>query len=112
MFYKEGKLQNAPKPFNRYGNFVTLSEDKNGILWFGTFGNGLLRYAKGKITQINTVDGLSNDYISSSFYKKEHNILWIGTMYGVSKIQLDKKSTVISIDNYLNETNCIFRRSL
>ncbi len=105
MIYKKNRLQKAPKEFNKYDNFVTLSEDKNGIIWVGTYGNGLLRYGNGKIKQINTVNGLSNDYISSSFFDKEQNVLWIGTMYGVSKIQLDNKSSILSIKNYLNESN-------
>lgn len=105
MLFKDEKLQNAPKVFDKYENFVTLTEDHNGILWIGTFGNGLLRYSKGKVTQFKTVEGLSNDFIASSYFEKERNLLWIGTMYGVSKIQLDKNSNVLSIANYLNEPN-------
>lgn len=105
MLFKNQKLQSASKVFDKYENFVTLSEDLNGTMWIGTFGNGLLRYSKGQVTQITAMDGLSNDYISSSFFEKEHNILWIGTMYGVSKIRLGKNSKVLSIDNYLNEAN-------
>ncbi len=105
ILFKDQKLQNAPKVFDKYENFVTLTEDQNGILWIGTFGNGLLRYSKGIVTQITTREGLSNDFISSSFFDNEQNILWIGTMYGISKIQLDKNSNVLSIANYLNEPN-------
>lgn len=105
VFYKNGKMHEAPAALKKFDNFVTLSEDNNGILWIGTYGNGLLRYSDGKVTQVKTIDGLTNDYISSSFFEKERNILWVGTMYGVSKIQLNGKSDIQSIHNYLNEAN-------
>ena len=103
--FRDQKMQRASTVFNKFQSFVTLTEDHNGIMWIGTFGNGLLRFYQGKVSQITMLNGLSNDYISSSFFDKKQKTLWIGTMYGVSKIQLDKNSKVLSINNYLNETN-------
>ena len=100
---RNGKLHNAPKPFDAFDNFVTIVEDANKTIWVGTFGNGLLRYSKGKITAITTAQGLSNNYITSTFFDRKQHCLWVGTSYGLSKISLKKHSEISSIQNYLNE---------
>jgi ligand-binding sensor domain-containing protein len=104
-YIENDKIHSLNKLFKKYNNYVTLSEDKNGAMWIGTYGNGILRYYKGKITPYTISAGLTNNFVSSSFYDKKTNILWIGTMYGVSKIQLDSKSNIRFIQNYLNDEN-------
>ncbi len=86
----------------RYDQFVTLSEDKNKVMWIGTYGNGLLKYDGANFTNISISNGLCNNFISSSYYDEPKNVLWIGTMNGISKINLDNKSNILSINNYVN----------
>jgi hypothetical protein len=88
-----------------YDQFVTLSEDKNNTIWVGTYGNGLLKYNGKRFTNISKTNGLCDNFISSSYYDKSKNILWIGTMNGISKINLDNKSNIVSIDNLINNPN-------
>jgi len=88
-----------------YDQFATLSEDKNNIIWVGTYGNGLLKYNGKHFTNISKTNGLCDNFISSSYYDKSKNILWIGTMNGISKINLDDKSNIVSIDNLINNPN-------
>lgn len=88
-----------------YDQFATLSEDKNNTIWVGTYGNGLLKYNGKHFTNISKTNGLCDNFISSSYYDKIKNILWIGTMNGISKINLDNESNIVSIDNLINNPN-------
>lgn len=88
-----------------YDQFATLSEDKNKNIWVGTYGNGLLKYNGKRFTTISKTNGLCDNFISSSYFDKIKNILWIGTMNGISKINLDNKSNIVSIDNLINNPN-------
>lgn len=89
----------------KYDQFVTLTEDKNNIIWIGTYGNGLLKYDGVNFTNTSITNGLCNNFISSSYYDKSKNILWIGTMNGISKINLDNQSNILSINNLINNPN-------
>jgi ligand-binding sensor domain-containing protein/serine phosphatase RsbU (regulator of sigma subunit) len=44
---------------------LSMTETKNRDLWFGTQGNGLIRYAKGKFEYFRSGDGILDDYIFS-----------------------------------------------
>ncbi|MGK2864475.1 MAG: two-component regulator propeller domain-containing protein [Chitinophagaceae bacterium] len=57
--------------------------DKNGNLWFGTYG-GATRYDGNTFTNFNVTEGLINGGILSIFKDKEGN-LWFGTLTGVSR---------------------------
>lgn len=61
-----------------------ILEDRNGSIWFGTFGNGLYRWdRKGNYTVYTTRDGLVNNEVESVF-EDEDGILYIGTRGGLS----------------------------
>jgi ligand-binding sensor domain-containing protein/signal transduction histidine kinase len=65
--------------------FWALHADRDGNLWAGTGGNGLLRYSEDrKMTTYNLYD----NYILS-LYEDRSNVLWVGTGKGIHK--LDKK---------------------
>ena len=96
------QLVNVDKGFN-YKAPVTLIEDKNHILWVGTYGDGLVRYNRKTSLNYSTKNGLVFDYITSSYYDKQNNLIWIGTGNGISKIRLDDKSNISSITNYQSE---------
>ncbi len=66
---------------------VSLYEDADGILWIGTNGEGLLRWAEGKTTAFTTADGLRDNYIYS-LTEDGHGNLWMSTNRGVMRIGL------------------------
>jgi len=57
-----------------------IHEDKNGELWFGTFG-GLSHFKDGKFTNYTTNDGLASDLVRSIFEDTD-GTFWIGTYDG------------------------------
>lgn len=63
------------------GNDVkVILEDRNGALWFGTYG-GLVLLADGRFTSFTTNDGLASNRIRS-LYQDDAGVLWIGTYDG------------------------------
>ncbi|MCP5051851.1 MAG: response regulator [bacterium] len=65
-------------------NINTIYEDKteDGVLWVGTFGNGLNRFKDGEFTPITTNEGLFNDNVSQVLEDRQGH-LWLGSPRGV-----------------------------
>jgi len=61
---------------------VSIVEDKQGTLWFGTHG-GLSKYDGNTFTNFTKKDGLIHDRVSTLLIDENHH-LWIGTWGGVS----------------------------
>jgi len=78
----------------------TLLVDQNGVLWAGTFGNGLWRYSHGIWSSLRKTDGLADDYVLSLAEDREGNI-WIGTREGLSQLT-DVKFPTFGITEGLN----------
>lgn len=64
----------------------TILQDKNGFLWFGTDGGGLIRFDGKTFTAFTTTEGLSNDVVYS-IAEDRSGKLWIATAKGVSIFQ-------------------------
>ncbi len=56
----------------------TLLEDHQGRLWFGTDGDGLVRYVDGRFTSYTIRDGLSNNHVMA-LAEDDAGSLWMGT---------------------------------
>jgi len=61
---------------------LNLLRDRDGVLWIGTLGRGLLRVRNGKASFFSQSDGLSGDSILGLFEDREGNI-WAGTADGL-----------------------------
>lgn len=59
-------------------------KDQNGMLWFGTLGDGLYRYDGSSFTQYTKKDGLNDNTIMSMIEDRNGN-LWLGTTDGLCK---------------------------
>jgi AraC-like DNA-binding protein len=66
---------------------ISLYEDKHGVLWIGTDGNGLWRWLNGKMTSFSTKEGLLDNYIIS-IEEDDNENLWMSTYKGVFKVGL------------------------
>jgi signal transduction histidine kinase/ligand-binding sensor domain-containing protein len=59
-----------------------LVRDRDGGVWVGTAGGGLLHVHHGRIDAFNQADGLSGDTVESIFEDREGSI-WVGTRAGL-----------------------------
>lgn len=70
------------QPFVTGRAVTSILEDMRGYLWFGTLGNGLVRYDGKKEFKVFTrEDGLPNNFIRTLFEARD-STLWIGTAGG------------------------------
>jgi len=71
------------------GNYITtLREDRNGIIWMGTYGNGIIRAERKAgggylFTNFSQMEGLCNDVVYCIEITDE-GMLWISTDKGLS----------------------------
>lgn len=84
-----------------------IHEDRNGTLWFGTYG-GLARFEDGRFISWTTKDGLASDRVRS-IYEDSDGALWIGTYDGGLSRFRDGKFFNCTIENGLfnNGVFCI-----
>jgi PAS domain S-box-containing protein len=62
-----------------------LLVDRQGVLWIGTTGRGLVRYQHGRYEFLQKRDGLGNDYVNAIAEDREGS-LWVGTRNGISRL--------------------------
>jgi signal transduction histidine kinase/streptogramin lyase len=77
------------KPFSFAGmpnlRVRTLLRDRQGNLWIGTNGSGLLRVAGHQIQRFTNKNGLINDFVRAILQSRDGSI-WVGTDGGVTHI--------------------------
>ena len=68
---------------------TSLAEDDWGRIWVGTE-SGLARIdTEGQVEfALDTSDGLVNNRVNSLYFDRENDALWIGTLAGMSRLQL------------------------
>ncbi|MDP3914114.1 MAG: two-component regulator propeller domain-containing protein [Bacteroidota bacterium] len=73
-----------------------VKEDKEGNLWFGTYGSGIdkLELATGKYTNYSTKDGFPGNSVTSILVDDLNN-LWLATDKGLVKFNPDTKEVVV-----------------
>jgi len=74
---------NAKSPGEPFQPHV-LRSDRDGGLWIGTFGQGLIHMHQGRIDRFAKVDGLSSDLVWALFEDHEGNV-WAATENGVDR---------------------------
>lgn len=79
---------------------LDIVEDKNGCIWLGTYGRGIVRIDP-KTESINNfkISELANtskeiDNIEVIYIDKDNNI-WIGNRIGIYKLKLDENSNIV-----------------
>jgi signal transduction histidine kinase/ligand-binding sensor domain-containing protein len=86
--------------------------DRDGNLWIGTAGHGLLRIKDGKTERFTERDGLSSDVVES-LYEDRDGALWAGTANGLDRFrepQLARLSTWEDLSSNLCSAVCPSRR--
>lgn len=73
----------------RGGYFRALHEDADGVLWIGTYGNGLVRVERGVVQQFTEANGLFDDTVSC-ILPDAGGHLWMAGNRGIS-VLLDRR---------------------
>jgi hypothetical protein len=67
------------------GVVVALYEDKDNVLWIGTYGNGLKRWKDGKLTSYRIADGLFDD-TAWAILEDSAGFLWMSSNHGIYRL--------------------------
>jgi diguanylate cyclase (GGDEF)-like protein/PAS domain S-box-containing protein len=99
---KDGSLVRHDTDGFPTGQILSIRVARDGSVWIGTRGNGLLRYRSGQFRTYTAADGLPSANVSA-IYEDSHGTLWIGTLdHGVGRFRderFDFASDAIGIGN-------------
>lgn len=68
------------------GGVVHVYQDQDGVFWIGTYGSGLKRLAKGKLTTYTTRDGLFDDSVWA-ILEDDHGRFWMSSNLGIFQVE-------------------------
>jgi len=80
-----------------------LLSDREGALWIGTQGQGLVRVYQGRTDRFTHADGLSSDIVYSLLQDREGNI-WVGTEGGLDRFRQFAVTTISRLDGLSQDT--------
>lgn len=114
--FKHFKVDPGTDP--KISNSVTsITEDKSGGLWMGTFGSGLVYYNihNGKYTAYSQNEGLSGSYVNAVF-SDDSDRIWISTSNGLDILDARTRTvlnTEIDLEQNNNDliANCVQRKN-
>lgn len=78
----------------------SLLADRDGNLWIGTMGQGLLRFRKGQVDRFTSKEGLSDNFVTDITEDREGDI-WVATVRGIDRIR-DPKAQLFDMRNGLS----------
>src|SRR5262249_19030109 len=86
----------------------TLMRDRDGNVWAGMLGQGLMRLGEPGNAGITRRDGLSGDSVYALLEDREGN-LWVGTTNGIDRLR-NPKVLRLTTDNGLSSdlTTCVY----
>jgi len=100
--FKDGRLVRHDTDGFPTAQILSIRVTRDGSVWIGTRGNGLLRYRAGQFRTYTAADGLPSTSVSA-IYEDSHGTLWIGTLdHGVGRFRnerFDFASEAIGIGN-------------
>ena len=111
------KIPTASSFVNTSNSVNSIAEDKQGNLWLGTYGGGLVYFdrRKNSFTTYTQSDGLKSDYINN-ILQDAHSNTWVTTPNGLSIIDPRTNSVInseidLAFDNNDFVTNGIIRKN-
>src|SRR5438105_2231372 len=100
--FKDGRLARHDTDGFPNAQILSIRVTRDGSIWIGTRGNGLLRYRSGQFRTYGAGDGLPSANVGA-IYEDSHGTLWIGTLdHGVGRFRnehFDFASDAIGIGN-------------
>ncbi|MDQ6800446.1 MAG: EAL domain-containing protein [Acidobacteriota bacterium] len=99
---KDGRLVRHVTAEFPNAQILSIRVARDGSVWIGTRGSGLLRYRSGEVRTYTAADGLPSANVNA-IYEDTHGTLWIGTLdHGVGRFRDDRfdfASDAIGIGN-------------
>lgn len=84
-------------PAFKINHVTSLIEEKNGTVWIGTNGGGVVRYANHRFDNITEIDGGGKEFVKSFLFDGTDNIL-VGTERGgIQKLTSDELGNVLGV---------------
>lgn len=103
----EDYIDQADKQISEY--IREVFQDRDGVYWFGTNGDGLARYDGASLTYISVKDGLAGSAIRGILQAPDGG-MWFATEGGVSRYVGGKFTNYMTADGLSdNSVWCIFR---
>jgi ligand-binding sensor domain-containing protein/signal transduction histidine kinase len=99
----DGKIQPYPFPAGLHFYPLRMLRDREGGLWIGTPGQGVVHVHQGRTDVFTSADGLSGDFVKNFFEDREGNV-WIGTSGGLDRFR-DFAAPTISAKQGLSSDN-------
>ena len=105
------KYYDFPLPFSRNNDksITSITQDKKGFLWFGTWGKGLVKYdaSKNKYEHFHYNENELNGFHSNrvkAIIADENNVIWAATLGGgLYKITTGERTSIIHYQKNSNE---------
>jgi ligand-binding sensor domain-containing protein/signal transduction histidine kinase len=99
----DSDFKRQPLPFPWYET-RTLLADREGAVWAGTSGAGLVRFLNSTSTEFRKTDGLADDFVSALAEDSEGS-LWVGTRNGLSQLSDVKIPTLGKAEGLTADVN-------
>ena len=97
---RDGKMLPTNAPVK---DISCLLADRDGVLWAGTSGHGLARFAQGQWTAYSSRNGLLGDDIGY-LIEDDFTNLWLGSYEGLMRVE--SKSLADFVDDPTNKISC------
>ena len=84
-------------PALRTDSVFCLTVTRDGTLWIGVEGGGLVRYRAGQFREFTALDGLSNNVVRAIFEDRD-GLLWVGTDQGLFQLHGERLVRIDATD--------------
>ena len=87
----------------------SIMEDREGNIWIGLFGGGLICMNNLAIRNYNTENGLLHNFITDLSWNADSNRLFVGTLSGLIAIRNQKVTTPLSTLGWEQKDNYVYK---
>ena len=87
-------------------NVTAIYQTPNGVMWFGTDGDGVSVYDGERFKTFTTQDGLASNFIRS-IYSADDTTIWFATQGGVSRYDGARKDNELTFTNLTEKEGLI-----